>query len=86
MNFGAASDRLKDGFKVARAGWNGKNMFLFYVADWNIIDSPVESNLEHLTKLPFICMKTADDKYVPWLASQTDVLADDWAIVMPKVK
>jgi hypothetical protein len=37
--------------------------------------------LELLDGLPWIGMKTVDDKFVPWLASQTDVLAEDWGIV-----
>lgn len=37
--------------------------------------------LSDATKLPWIGMKTADEKIVPWLASQTDVLADDWQII-----
>jgi len=63
LNFGLAIEALKKGFKVARAGWNGKGM-------WLLADG-----------LPWIGMKTADNKFVPWLASQTDMLADDWQIV-----
>lgn len=33
------------------------------------------------TALPWIGMKTADNKFVPWLASQTDMLAEDWAVI-----
>jgi len=38
---------------------------------------------DNLEPLPWIGMKTADDKFVPWLASQTDVLANDWCVVTP---
>jgi hypothetical protein len=49
-------------------------MFLFCVSEW-------ECQQEHYPALPFIAMKTADDKVVPWLASQTDLLAEDWELV-----
>lgn len=75
MNFGQAIEALKEGKKVARTGWNGKNMWLRLV-------NPVETDFDYgYENLPFIEMKTADNKLVPWLASQTDILADDWEIV-----
>lgn len=71
MNFGAALEALKAKEKVSRSGWNGKGMWLaLQVPDANSKMS-----------LPYIYMKTADDKLVPWLASQTDVLSDDWGVV-----
>lgn len=56
-------------------------MFLFLIAgdSWNF-ECDIEG-VDGLDTLPFVCMKTADNKLVPWLASQTDVLADDWKIV-----
>ena len=77
LNFGLAVEALKDGQKVRRAGWNGKGMFLSYVAaeQW-ATDKPEAA----LIKLPWIGIKTADDCFVPWLASQTDILADDWEL------
>lgn len=71
LNFGDAIEALKDGEKVSRAGWNGKGMWL----ELQIPDTNSKMNL------PYIYMKTACDNLVPWLASQTDVLADDWGIV-----
>ncbi len=68
MNFGYALDMLKAGNRVARLGWNGKGM-------WLALQPADESN--RMT-LPYIYMKTADDQLVPWLASQTDLLASDW--------
>ena len=68
MDFGKAIEALKAGKKVARAGWNGKGM-------WLELQRPTE--LSKMT-LPYIFMKTADDNLVPWLASQTDVLCEDW--------
>jgi hypothetical protein len=69
MDFGTALVGLKSGLKMAREGWNGKGMFIY-------LATPNSS--EHL---PYIVMKTADNKLVPWLASQTDVLAEDWVAV-----
>ena len=77
MSFGHAIEMLKLGKKVARAGWNGKGMWLMLMAGGHS-SLPDGSEFE---ALPFIVMKTADDKIVPWLASQTDVLANDWQIV-----
>lgn len=86
LSFGHAVEALKAGKKVARAGWNGKDMFLFLVAGstFKVNRPPLLGIYEEGTEInycPHIDMKTADDKVVPWLASQTDVLADDWQIV-----
>lgn len=85
LTFGLALDALKMGLKIARAGWNGKGMWLAMIEGdrWGIgghapYDIPGGAHIDHL---PFIGMKTADDKFVPWLASQTDVLASDWVVV-----
>ncbi|PXG77752.1 DUF2829 domain-containing protein [Klebsiella pneumoniae] len=78
MKFGEALEAVKSGAKIYREGWNGKGMFLFLVSGdaWNF-ECDVEG-VDDLFTLPFICMKTADNKLVPWLASQTDILAEDW--------
>ena len=70
MTFGLALEALKRGDKVARAGWNGKGMWL----------SKVSADSSR-GLLAYIQMKTVQDQYVPWLASQTDMLANDWSIV-----
>jgi len=77
MTFGDAIFSLRSGHRICRTGWNGKNMFLFYIFKWGYPHTP-QLDLE---TLPFIAMKTADDKIVPWLASQTDMLAHDWMVV-----
>lgn len=79
MHFGAALEVLKLGRRVARKGWNGKGMWLMMVATWS--PGLMDAQTEKMEKFPFIAMKTADDKLVPWLASQTDVLSEDWTIV-----
>lgn len=83
MEFGKAIRAMQEGKKVQREGWNGKGMFLFHV-DGNRWDftADIGPEINDLDTLPFICMKTADNKLVPWLASQTDVLASDWQEVV----
>ena len=86
MNFGNAIEALKEGKRVARAGWNGKGMFLFLVPGSNFIVNrePLLSIMgegAQITYRPHIDMKDAEGKVVPWLASQTDMLAEDWALV-----
>lgn len=82
MTFGQALEALKEGKKVARSGWNGKGMFLLYVPSekWGIIDK-IGLGIPKGNLLSWIGMKTADGKFVPWLASQTDMLAEDWIII-----
>lgn len=70
MSFSVALDLLKQGNSVARSGWNGKNM-------WIKLQRPDEHSK---MTLPYIYMFMATEDLVPWLASQTDILAEDWAI------
>ena len=86
FSFGEAITALKAGKKVARAGWNGKGMFLFLVpgSTFKVNRAPLLDIYPEGTEInycPHIDMKTADGKVVPWLASQTDVLAEDWLII-----
>jgi hypothetical protein len=86
FGFGNAIKYLKDGKKVARTGWNGKGMFLFLVNSSNFVVSrpPLLGIYKPGTEVTYsahIDMKTADGSIVPWLASQTDVLAEDWMLV-----
>ena len=86
MDFGRALDMLRIGKAVARGGWNGKRMFLYLVPAGNYpARTPVAKahwGDEGLVPYgPYIAMKTATGEVVPWLASQTDVLAHDWSIV-----
>ena len=86
MNFGSALQALKNGQKVAREGWNGKGMFLFLVPGsvFKVNRAPLLGIYPEGTEinyLPHIDMKTVDGGIVPWLASQTDVLAEDWCVV-----
>lgn len=82
FNFGDAIRYLKRGLKVARKGWNGKGMYLRYVEPYTDKAYKVtECEPIDGTLLPYIAMKTADNKFVPWLASQTDMLSEDWVFV-----
>jgi hypothetical protein len=83
MSFGLAIEALKAGKRVARVGWNGKGMWLLLVRGYEYEATEGEQVFSALgcLKLPWIGMKTANNEFVPWLASQTDMLADDWRIV-----
>ena len=96
LTFGQAIEAMKAGKKVARAGWNGKGMWVVLMGGMTLPpystqgterkvndrtakfigeDTPFES-------LPYVAMWTADKKWLPgWLASQTDMLSEDWMIV-----
>ena len=67
---GWAVKQLQDGLPVCRSGWNGKGM-------WLMLQIPDEHSK---MTLPYVYMKTAQDDLVPWLCSQTDLLATDWQI------
>lgn len=98
LSFGHAVVALKEGHRVARSGWNGKGMFLYYVPAnkypaqtkvakmyWAERQPPLGDNEDRGPILvpygAYIAMKTAQENVVPWLASQTDVLADDWQVL-----
>ena len=95
MNFGKALEELKAGKKVARKGWNGKGMFL-YLTTGSVVHLDEmktetanylrsfynDAGMDEVEICGHIDMKTADNKIVcGWLASQTDMLAEDWIIV-----
>lgn len=81
MDFADAIRALKDGKRVARAGWNGKGMWLVLVGGYDYRLGHDAVFALGCQKLPWIGMKTADECFVPWLASQTDMLAEDWCVV-----
>ena len=90
MNFGEALQGAKAGKKIAREGWNGKNMFVFFGLpriEFNppeggaAVDAASYYNILYQST-GALAMKTAQDTIqVGWLASQSDMLADDWQIV-----
>lgn len=86
MNFGQALEALKQGEKVARNGWNGKGMFLFLVpgSKFEVNRPPLLGIYPEGTMISYhahVDMKTAQGDIVPWLCSQTDMLAEDWEIL-----
>lgn len=86
LTFSQALELIKDGKRVSRSGWNGKNMFLFLVpgSTFKVNREPLLTILGEGTEVDYhahIDMRTADGTIVPWLASQTDLLSDDWVEV-----
>jgi len=86
MNFGAALKVLKEGGKVARRGWNGKGMFLFLVPGsvFEVNGPPLLGIYPEGTKINYhahIDIKTTQGVVAPWVASQSDLLEEDWIVV-----
>jgi len=118
VNFGQAIEAAKDGKKIARSGWNGKNMFVFLqrgiihcedvdlteedaaatvaepgavieqiagvpISLFSKMEVPAEvAHVAQPTQMPSFVMKTAGGEHViGWLASQTDMLANDWQVL-----
>lgn len=91
MSFGHAIEALKAGKLVCRAGWNGKWMFLFLVpgSKFKVNRPPLLGIYPEGTEIDYwghIDMQAADGKIGPWLASQTDMLANDWQIIERDVR
>lgn len=76
MNFSQALELLKSGKRIYRSGWNGKEMYLE-------LQKPDENSK---MTLPYIYIMTVQGEVVPWLASQTDILAEDWLEVEEGLK
>lgn len=89
MNFGDALLVLKQGKRVARKGWNGKNMSVAYQKGYpdgipcnkNTAQAWGMEEGELFKCRPYLQMRCADGTFQMWLASQSDILADDWYIV-----
>lgn len=86
LTFGQAINALKDGKKVARSGWNGKNMFLYLVqgSTFKVNREPLISIYPEGTEItyrPHMDLKTADGSIATWSPSGSDALAEDWQIV-----
>ncbi len=89
MDFQSALSLLKIGKCVARSGWNGTGMFLYLVkgSEFVVNRPPLNEIMAEGTVVSYrahIDMKTADGTCVPWLASQSDLLEDDWVEVLIK--
>lgn len=72
MNFGEALEALNQGSRVARENWNGPNQYL----------ELQEPDDDSKMTLPYIFIRTVQGHLVPWLASQTDLLSNDWSHVV----
>lgn len=86
LTFGLAVEALKKGLKVSRQGWNGKGMFVYLVGadSYPAKTAAAKGHFGQDALVPYrayIAMKTVDNDVVPWVASQTDVLAEDWEVV-----
>lgn len=89
MTFGLAVELLKKGFRVARKGWNGKGMFVVYQKGYpegipcnkNTADAYGYKEGTLFKCRPYLQMRCADGTHQMWVASQTDILEEDWYIV-----
>lgn len=84
--FSEALNFLRQGKKVARTNWNGKDMFLFLVpgSTFQVNRPPLLGIYPEGTVInyrPHIDMKTVNGEIVPWVASQTDLLECDWIVL-----
>lgn len=85
QDIGWAVKQMHNGSKVRRAGWNGKGMWLFLVPGsvFKVNRPPLLGIYPEGTEIQYhahVDMKTAQGDVVPWLCSQTDLLASDWEI------
>lgn len=69
MDFSAALHAAREGVRIARLGWNWKGMHVRLMTVWGL--------------LPFLALLRAEYELVPWVPSQTDLLAEDWVRVVP---
>ena len=91
MDFSDALREVKAGNKIARKGWNGKGMFLWLkpaavvkaeFCKEQFLKELAEQNGGEISELGTICMYTAKKEVLTgWLASQTDMLSDDWYVI-----
>lgn len=84
-DFGWALEKLRDGIRVCRSGWNGKGMFIYLVrgGTFYVNRPPLLGIYEEGTPVKYnshIDIKAADGSHAPWLASQADMLAEDWEV------
>lgn len=89
MSIGGAVEAMRGGQRVRRAGWNGKGMWLALQKGYpeGVAVTATSAQAFHIPEgttikvLPYVVMKTAGGEFVPWLCSQTDLLAADWESV-----
>ena len=84
LSFGLALESLCKGYRVGRKGWNGKGMYLYLVPAGNYQAKTKAARTEHGDQVPYgpyIAIKTVGGEVLPWVASQADLLTDDWEII-----
>lgn len=84
MDIGEAVNAAKAGARITRTGWNGSGMWIYYVPAASYAAQTDAARAEFGDFVPYrayMAMKTAQGDVVPWLCSQSDLLADDWAVV-----
>lgn len=86
MNFGMALEALKRGERVARPGWNGKGMFVYYVpaAAYPVQTGAAKAYFGEGSLVPYnayLAIKNVNDTVSTWVPSVNDVLAEDWELV-----
>jgi hypothetical protein len=89
VNFSYALASLKLGHRLSREGWNGKGMFVVHQKGYPD-GIAINKNTAEATGIPegtvcafrpYLMMRTVDGEFVPWVASQTDILAEDWNVL-----
>lgn len=89
LDFSDALRECKAGSRIQRAGWNGKNMYVVFQPGYPD-GVAINANTAKATGIeqgtvcvfrPYLMMRAADGTFVPWVASQSDLLADDWLVV-----
>ncbi|WP_438310820.1 DUF2829 domain-containing protein [Sporosarcina sp. FA9] len=81
LNFGQAIEATKEGLLVTRKGWNGKGQFVFLVKGVDLVKSVKGAHLGCLVVDALAIKTTSHHIQIGWLASQTDMLAEDWEVV-----
>lgn len=83
MNFGAALHGLKDGAKLARAGWNGKGMFVYLVPanSYPAQTEAAKSIGDMISYNPYFAIKNVNNTVSTWVPSVNDCLAEDWEVI-----
>lgn len=86
LTFGDALQALKAGKRVARVGWNGKGMFVYYVRAAAYLAQSAAAieyfgENAYVSYAPYLVLKGVDEKVSTWVPSINDVLAEDWAVV-----
>ena len=86
LTFGDALQALKAGKRVARAGWNGKGMFVYYVRAAAYLAQSAAAieyfgENAYVPYAPYMALKGVDERVSPWVPSINDVLAEDWVVL-----